>query len=578
MRATTAMGAVLASLAVPAWAQETWLQVEAQSNAQAAIEAARDFAEQIDGVAAFDLNESSWFAVAIGPFTPEEAAQQRRSLRAQRLIPSDSFTADGSIYGEAIWPEGGVAGLAQQDDTSSDAARINVPDPEPQPEPQETVAEARQSEADLTRAEREALQIALQWAGFYDAAIDAAFGRGTRAAMSEWQAANGYDDTGVLTTRQRQELLDQYNSVLDGLGLAPVTDSTAGITVQIPTELVAFDRYQPPFAHYEPVDGAEPEAQVLLISQQGEQADLNGLYDIMQTLEIVPTEGERELRQSGFTLIGRGDEIVSQTEARLENGEIKGFTLIWPASDEDRRTRVVDEMLASFQMTPGVVMPDQMGEPTENQSVDLLAGLEIRRPAVVRSGFFVSRRGDVLTTADVTQECERITIEDEIEAKVSAVDEESGLALLEPGQPLAPRQYASFRDGVPRLNASVVLAGYSFEGQLGAPSLTYGTLAAMDGLDGAEDVRRYTIDARSGDAGGPIFDTTGQVLGLLQPEGNFGRTLPENVAFATDVETVEGFLSGAGLTPTTQPSGEDLPLGQMERRATDMTVLVGCWK
>ncbi|SFG80182.1 Putative peptidoglycan binding domain-containing protein [Palleronia marisminoris] len=570
------MTAVLASLAAPAWAQDTWLQVEAQSNAPAAIETAREFAGQIDGVAAFDLNNSSWFAVAIGPFTPEEAAQQRRSLRARQLIPSDSFTTDGSIFGEAIWPEGGVE--TAQADTLGEAARVMVPEAEPQQEPQETLAEARESESLLIGPEREALQVALQWAGYYDGPIDAAFGRGTRGSMAEWQAANGYDDTGVLTTQQRAELLAQYNAVLDGLGMANVIDSTAGVTVQMPTELVAFDRYQPPFAHYEPRNGADPQAKVLLISQAGEQADLYGLYDVMQTLEIVPPEGERERRQSGFTLVGQGDDIVSHTEARLENGEIKGFTLIWPAGDEDRSTRVLDEMLASFETTAGVVMPDEMGEPTEDQSVDLLAGLEIRRPELVRSGFFVSRRGDVLTTADVAQGCERITLEDGIEATVTAADAERGLALLEPGQALAPRQHATFREGVPRLNTEVVLSGYSFEGQLGAPSMTYGTLAAMEGLDGAEDVRRYALEARPGDAGGPVFDNGGQVLGLLQPEGELGRSLPDGVAFATDVDTIEGFLSGAGLTPSTAPLGEDLPLGQMERRATDMTVLVGCWR
>ena len=572
------MGAVMACLAAPAWAQETWLQVEAQPSASTAIDAAQDYAAQIDGVAAFDLDGSSWYAVAIGPFTPDEAASQRRSLRARQLIPGDSFTTDSETLGEPIWPED--LDLAQAGDaatvSSSDAEPAQ--EPEPAEEPQETLAEARQSENLLIGPEREELQVALKWAGHYDGPIDAAFGRGTRGAMASWQSANGYEDTGVLTTGQREELLAQYNAVLDGLGLAAVTDNTAGITLELPTDLVAFDRYEPPFAHYEPVDGAEPEAKALLISQEGGRPELGGLYDIMQTLEIVPTEGERELRQSSFSLIGRGDEIVSQTEAWLEDGAIKGFTLIWPAGDEDRRTRVVDEMIDSFQTRQAVVMPDQMGEPTEDQSVDLLAGLEIRRPALVRSGFYVSRRGEVLTTADVTDGCERITIEDEIEASVTAVDGEAGLALLEPGQALAPRQHATFHAGVPRLNTEIILAGYSFEGQLGAPSLTYGTLAAMQGLDGAEDVRRYALEARSGDAGGPIFDKGGKVLGLLQPDEQFGRTLPEDVAFATDVDAIEGFLSGAGLTPESEPAGTDLPRGQMERRATDMTVLVGCWK
>ncbi|QFU07510.1 hypothetical protein PARPLA_00974 [Rhodobacteraceae bacterium THAF1] len=589
-----ALALALATMAGPVAAQEVWLQIEAQNTGNGAVASAQDYAERIDNVEAYDLNGSSWYAIVVGPFDEAEIAEQRRALRAQRLIPGDSFTNTGNSFGDRVWPEGDapqvdlaqaeedapVASPNQDNPDFAEAAPETVPEPEPEPapEPDETVAEARRSEAQLTREEKQQLQIALQWAGFYDGAIDAAFGRGTRGSMSFWQDENGYEPTGVLTTRQRADLIGQYNAVLDGLGLAEVTDSTAGITVSMPTELVAFDRYEPPFAHYEAVDGAEVDAKVLLISQRGQRADLYGLYDILQTLEIVPPEGERERRESGFTLIGRNGRIVSQTEARLENGEIKGFTLIWPANDEDRRTRLIDEMIASFDTMPGQVMPDLVGEPTEDQSVDLLSGLAIRKPKLVRSGFYVSRRGEVLTTSEAVAECSRITLDDDVEATVKASDDARGLALLEPGQALAPRQHATFLSGVPRLNSDVILSGYSFGGQLGAPSLTYGTLAAMTGLNEEDDIRRYDLASMEGDMGGPVFDTGGVVLGLLRDAPIEGRSLPEGVSFATDVATIRDFLVGAGVTPRTDRATEDLPQGQIERRAGDMTVLVGCWE
>ena len=85
---------------------------------------------------------------------------------------------------------------------------------------QETLAEARQSENLLIGPEREELQVALKWAGHYDGPIDAAFGRGTRGAMASWQSANGYEDTGVLTTGQREELLRQGQRTARALGSA----------------------------------------------------------------------------------------------------------------------------------------------------------------------------------------------------------------------------------------------------------------------------------------------------------------------------------------------------------------------
>ena len=53
-----------------------------------------------------------------------------------------------------------------------------------------------------------------------------------------------------------------------------------------------FDHYEPPFVHYGERGGSG--VRVLLISQPGDQSTLFGLYDILQTLEIVPLDGERE--------------------------------------------------------------------------------------------------------------------------------------------------------------------------------------------------------------------------------------------------------------------------------------------
>jgi len=578
-----------------AQAQDAWIQIEAQSGPTAAERAAAGYAQELDQVAGYRLGATNWYAIVLGPFSEQRADSLRRELRAARAIPADSFVTDGAAFRAQYWPPDAEAGTGTPEPafpepvTTEDlaAAPEAVPDPraEPEsleitapPEPDETRAEALQSERDLDGQARRDLQIALQWAGFYDAGIDGAFGRGTRSAMAEWQAARGYPDTGVLTTRQRAALIAEYNAVLDGLDFRAVTDGTAGITVKMPTALVEFDSYEPPFAHYGPTD-PDGTHKVLLISQRGDRAELHGLFDIMQTLEIVPTDGPREKRDRGFSLTGEGEDFISQTEARLENGNVKGFTLIWPTGDEERRRRVLDEMIDSFETDAAVVMDDIVGEPGENQSVDLLAGLEIRRPEIVRSGFYVSRRGEVLTTSDVAQGCSEITLNNDVGATPVAVDEELGLALLEPSQPLAPRAHAALQSSVPRLNSRAVLAGYSFDGALGAPSISYGELADMRGLNGEEDVKRFRLPNRPGDAGGPVMDESGAVLGLLRASaGAEDRSLPDDVALAADVDTILAFLDGTDVTPTSATSTATLPRGQLERRATDMTVLVGCWK
>ncbi|TDL79890.1 peptidoglycan-binding protein [Palleronia sediminis] len=573
---------------------EVWLQIAARSGQEAALEDAAAFDETLDDVQSFRIGSTDFYAIVLGPFSPDEAAARRRELRAQGAIPADSFTNEGDSYSVAIYPpapseaaEVAAATIPAAEpepvvEAEPEPAPVAEPEPEPEPlpepEPDETPAEARQSESELTREERDALQIALQWAGFYQSRIDGAFGRGTRAAMRAWQDANGYEPTGILTTRQRAALIDSYNAVLDGIGVAPVTDRAAGITVDMPTDLVAFARHAPPFAHYDARREGDP-FRVLLISQAGGREDLNALYNVMQTLEIVPPEGERELRAEGFTLVGRDGDIVSHTQAQLRNGHIKGFTLIWPEGDEDRRTRLLDRMRQSFAVDTDEVLTAAAAEPSEEQSVDLLAGLRIRSPEVTRSGFYVTRRGDIVTTADAVADCREITLDDAIEATVAARDEALGLALLTPGQALAPRAHARFALAAPLLGSEAILAGFSFGGMLGAPSLTYGEVSDMRGLDGDARLDRYTLDAQPGDAGGPVLDPAGNVLGALLSDPVEGRTLPQDVAFAADAEVVVAFLEANGITAdTARSTGDPIARGLLETRATDMTVLVGCWR
>ena len=211
--------------------------------------------------------------------------------------------------------------------------------------------------------------------------------------MAAWQRANGVEETGVLTTAQRQTLRSQYFAVLDGMDLQRVTLPDAGIEMLIPLGVVSKSATEYPFVQYE-ATGDIP-ARVLLISQAGDQSTLFGLFDIMQSLEIVPLTGPRNRNDSSFLLTGQNDRIVSHTEVTLKDGTLKGFTLVWPAGDENRRTRILSQMQTSFTRIDGVLDPAAGGNPA--QDIDLVSGLEVRKPNLSRSGFFIDRAGRVGT-------------------------------------------------------------------------------------------------------------------------------------------------------------------------------------
>ena len=256
--------------------QNSWIQLESHPNLAVTEQAIRAYGAQIDDVNGFNLG-GGWYAVALGPYSADEAENVMISLREQGLIPRDSYVADSANYQQQFWPIGAnllnqatedtaddvegvttesvevteladalaeAAGsdapeetatatetetdtatdtntqMAQADtgaDTETDTGADTTaqadtgtttgttrPEVVAEPEiPEETPNEARQNEARLTAEERRQLQIALEWAGHYQGAIDAAIGPGTRSAMADWQRSNGHEPTGVMTTRQR---------------------------------------------------------------------------------------------------------------------------------------------------------------------------------------------------------------------------------------------------------------------------------------------------------------------------------------------------------------------------------------
>ncbi|RYG93037.1 peptidoglycan-binding protein [Loktanella sp. IMCC34160] len=567
---------------VQAVAQDiAWVQVEAQPTLAQAQDRARAYAQRLDNVNGYYIG-SGWYGIALGPYGAADAERLLSDLRRSGQIPADSFIADGRRFQQQFWPVGVGAETTAQPLPSSVAEPAATDEPvvlaEPEPEiaiPDETPREARASEAALTREERMDLQVALQWAGYYNSAIDGAFGRGTRASMQAWQEANNHEPTGILTTGQRAELFAQYNAVLDGMNLTLTRDAAAGIELLVPAGVMGFNEYEPPFAKYGPT-GDLP-AQLLLISQEGDQNRLFGLYEILQTLEIIPTEGPRSRDSDSFTIDGQNDSLHSHAQASLRDGQIKGFILVWPAGDEERRSRVLAEMIGSFAGIDGVLDP-AIAPADDDQAIDLVSGLQVRQPRLSRSGFYITGDGAVLTTAEAVGQCESLTIDETHEAEVAHVDAALGIAVLRTRDDLAPMGVAEFQTAIPRLQDQVAVGGFPYGGVLSLPTLTFGKLADIRGLNGEEELQRLALTAQPGDAGGPVFDNGGAVLGMLLPKAEMnGQMLPPEVSFTLDSDTIVAALEAAGVEVQTTDSLAYMPPETLTLRAADMTVLVSCW-
>ena len=587
-----------------------WVQIEAHATLRTAEEFAARYESRIGNIAGFRI-AGGWYALAVGPFaTAEDAEFRRGQLLATREIREDSYTTDNVIYGQQFWPAGALGApqpvisvdrpVASQDTGNTAPATTETPveetpvvetpvvetpvaeapvvpaQPAIEDLPDETVAEARANERNLTRDDRFAIQIALQWFGFYRSLIDADFGPGTRNAIAAWQVAQGAEGSGFLTSRQRMQLVGGYDSAVARYGFGPFRDEAAGIEITLPLGMVAFERHEAPFAHLREINGSG--MRVLLISQEGTQATFFGLYEILQTLEVIPMEGARDRGRDRFSIDGRSATARAHVEARLQGGQIKGYILLWgPAADADADL-VLSTMRDSFRPIDGV-LPSGLGASASTVSRrDLVAGLEVRRPERSRTGFFVDATGSVVTSYEAVAGCGRLTIDEAYRAQVRGVNEALGIAVLTPIDPLVPLAFAQFSSSPPVIDSDIRVSGFSYQDTLTRPIVTFGRLSNLQGLNGEPDLRLLTLAAQPGDSGGPVFDAMGAVMGMLLPRPETpGRMLPEEVNFAVSSGAIMTLLETNGLRGAQSRATSAMSAEMLTRVSADLTVLVSCW-
>ena len=577
---TVAVFIVFLALLLPITAQaqdNTWLQIEAQPNLNTAIDRAHAYAAIFPDVEGYRLG-SGWYGIALGPMTKVAAGVRLLDLRRQNLIPADSYLSDGASYRDPFWPVAGLTAVAPVAPAVEPAAIATAPviAAEPNPEPEETPKQARASEAALALTDKQALQDALKWYGYYDGVTDGHIGAATRTAMTVWQTANATEPTGILTSKQRKALVARFKADTAEFGFETVSEAASGIEITLPLALIGFDRYEAPFVDYAPK--ANSGLNVLLISEPGGKASLSGLYDILQSLQIVPRDGERSLTGDTFTIRGRNAMIETLAFAKVDGGNVKGYLISWNLSDAERMSRILPAVQASFRSLGDKALDPGLVPLAAAAKRGLLAGLEMRKAKFSRSGFFVDGAGTVLTTVQAVTGCGHITLERSIDATVSFSDPASGLALLTPAKPLAPHAVAAFAAGTANAGARVSVAGYSYEDRLPAPVLTLGTVEDNKGLNGEPGLLRLSITALPGDAGGPVLGNDGAVIGMLLPPDNTGRQLPQGVAFAASASALTTVLTGKGLTIVAATATTEATPDALAAAARGMTVLVSCWE
>jgi S1-C subfamily serine protease len=196
---------------------------------------------------------------------------------------------------------------------------------------------------------------------------------------------------------------------------------------------------------------------------------------------------------------------------------------------------------------------------------------------VTGTGFAITFDGVVITNHHVISECDspiRARIEGSPEyyyvATVTARDVSRDLAALKlqrrvgqkaPG-PIRSIPYAIFRKGpAVQQGEKAITYGFPLRGLLATGgNLTLGYVSALSGLGDDRNYIQITTPVQQGNSGGPLYDGSGHVIGVVVAKLNALRVMfatgdvPQNVNFAVEISAVRQFLKQNNLQVTEEDS------------------------
>ena len=254
---------------------------------------------------------NGWFAIAAGPLSEAAADQWMGALKGGGAIPDDALISPEAEMGMNTTPG----------------------TPPEWPENPETLPEM----ADLAE-----IQDLLIWAGFYDGEVDGKTGPKTRAAIATAVASQRAAADPALAM---QRLAEQREAWRGDMGLDTLTDDHTGLSLTAPAQLIQHERNDRSLSIYGPK--GDSGAALILFSTPGGQQEMLDISGLVTALGWVPAP-ERTITKNSAILSGRNGTHIGRSEARVVDGHVEGWVLIWPVADAQNAPRIAAEIAKSF--------------------------------------------------------------------------------------------------------------------------------------------------------------------------------------------------------------------------------------
>jgi S1-C subfamily serine protease len=203
------------------------------------------------------------------------------------------------------------------------------------------------------------------------------------------------------------------------------------------------------------------------------------------------------------------------------------------------------------------------------------------------TGFVVSANGHIVTNHHVIDGCGELkgnlTGEAAMALRVVSSDATNDLALLQAPSTATFKEFARIRDRSIRSGDSVVAIGFPYRGLLSSDfTVTTGIVSSLSGMRNDSRFLQISAPVQPGNSGGPLFDTTGQIVGVVTGKLDNLRiavatgNIPENINFAIKTGALRDFLDNSVVPyQTAEPKGE-LKTTDIAANARAYTMLISC--
>lgn len=410
--------------------------------------------------------------------------------------------------------------------------------PAPQPKSIQTVPirPAAQTPADTFRAmtaqERQAIQSDLTWTGVYNGVVNGEFNDRVIVAIRAFQQRINSKQTGVLNPQERTALSTEAKKLQDNAGWRMIDDMVIGGRLGIPTKLAPQVATTPAGMKW---TSAQGQVQIETWRVREPNVTIANVAERERAKAPPPREVKYSaIRPDFFVLSGMQGLKKFYMRGQLQNGEVRGMTILYDQATEGVMEPVVIAMSSAF-------------NPFRTADAATAASPPPRRAVEYSTGVVASGDGTIVADRQATEQCQSIVIDGYGAADRVANDEKSGLALLRiyGASGLTPLPVAA--GGAPKPDLTLTgIADPAIQGGRNAVTAVATKLGTGSDLASAP---------AQGFAGAPAFDADGKFAGLatLRPAVVAGPATAAQAALISS-DNVSAFLTANKIAAATGKS------------------------